>query len=340
MGMTEILKEECEDESDDCDCAFVWDIDATRGHQVATKVFETLAECAKEDTKIWFPSFKNYQGEIDRLTEVLNENSALLGGLQTNCEHWPEVPASVIEVTWPDGQSSVECYEKESESAIEAAIKATENYVEEYICGIGLCPFTKSMKQAAVNLESVGVKEGPVGIRHAGNIPSSKAATPAAVMAAMYWQGVTEIIERPETEVSTFLLVAPSYYDDKFEAFFTACGDLIEKTTILSPGSVGRVWFHPQYKLSEVGESTGGHAPPISEIDDLFDQYLSRNPGIDRPPIEEIEFGHDKTRWTPHATINLLRSSQLKAAKDNQSRAKVFVSNILKILKKVKNKAA
>lgn len=331
MGMTSMLMEDCEDESEDCN--FVWELDVTHGYQVARRVFETLAENGREDSKIWFPSFKNHQGETDRLAKALNENSALLGGLQVNCEHWPEVPATVLELSWSEDQFSEKNYAKESESTVVAAIKNTEDYVNDYISGLGLCPFTQSMERSAIGLENVGVHEGPVGIKHAANLPSCETTTPAAVMAALYWQGVTEIIERPETEVSTFLLIAPSCYDDDFEKFYTTCGSLIEQTTMLAPGSVGRVWFHPKYCLKQVGgEPKGGHAPPISEVEDLFDLYLAENISTARPEREEMEFAHDKTRWTPHATINLLRSTQLKRAKDNKMRAKIFPLNVLRVL--------
>ena len=120
-------------------------------------------------------------------------------------------------------------------------------------------------------------------------------------------------------------------------SFCKSCDNLIEKTVRLSPGSVGRVWFHPSYDLDKVGPSTGGHAPPVEEIEGLIDNYINTNPGLglDKPDFEDMTRAHDKTRWTPHATINLLRTSQLKAAKDKEDRGKVFARNIFSFLKGV-----
>jgi len=332
MGMVDALQEECIDASG-ADFKYHWEIDVTDGYQLATTVFKRLAECDKESTKIWLPAFLNRGGEVDTLVSALNSNSDRLGGLESTTQNWPEVPATVIEFTWK-ADFPYEIYEKESKVVVDSAVKATEAYVEKYLVKLGLCPFTQSVQRSAMGLESEGVKEGPVIIKHCANTESSKSATPAAVMSAMYWEGVTEMIEMPENEVATHLLVAPSCYDDDFVAFTRCCDNLIEKTVKLSPGSVGRVWFHPNYDLQKVGRSIGGHAPPVEEIEGLIDNYIHINPNAgDKPDFVDMTRAHQKTRWTPHATINLLRTSQLKAAKDKEDRGKVFARNVFSILK-------
>eukprot|EP00592_Proboscia_alata_P022101 CAMPEP_0194421708 /NCGR_PEP_ID=MMETSP0176-20130528/20959_1 /TAXON_ID=216777 /ORGANISM="Proboscia alata, Strain PI-D3" /LENGTH=338 /DNA_ID=CAMNT_0039229999 /DNA_START=212 /DNA_END=1228 /DNA_ORIENTATION=- len=333
MGLKDELIEECEDTSYDDIFEPIMEFDVTEGYQLATSVFSHLAACDRKATQIWLPQFRNRGGEIERLTSVLNDNSDRLGGLFADFQHWPEVPASMVEFQWSD-ETNQQSYEKETPDETETAVRNTHDYVDNHLCGLGLCPFTKSMKRAAIGLDSVGVREGPVIVRHSADVISSTSTSPAAVTAAMYWQGVSEIIEQPETSVATHLLVAPKCYDDDFKSFFKTCDNLIEKTVILSPGSVGRVWFHPKYKLSEVGYTSGGHAPPLHEIDGLFDTYVAENPQAERPDEENMAKAHDKTRWTPHATINLLRAKQLKAATDNRNRARVFPRNILKLLSK------
>jgi len=330
MGMVDMLEDECIDSSEGFN--YHWEIDCVEGYQLATSVFKRLAECDRKCTRIWLPSFLNRAGEVGVLVDALNSNSDRLGGLESTCQHWPDVPASVIDLTWK-ADYHYEAYEKESTSQINSAIAATESYVDKFLVKLGLCPFTQSVHRSAIGLESVGVKEGPVIVKHCADTVSSKLATPAAVMAAMYWEGVTEIIERPEEEVSTHLLLAPSCYDDDFVSFCKSCDNLLEKTVRLSPGSVGRVWFHPHYDLDKVGQSTGGHAPPVGEIEGLIDNYLSTNPSMSKPDFADMTRAHDKTRWTPHATINLLRTSQLMAAKDKEDRGKVFARNIFSFLK-------
>lgn len=136
-------------------------------------------------------------------------------------------------------------------------------------------------------------------------------------------------------EVATFLLVCPSIFND-FKTFFYACDNLIEKSNLLlSPPGVGRVWFHPEYKLADVGYQSGGHAPPLDEVNKLMDGYLTEHPGAEKPDAEGLARAHDKTRWTPHPTINLLRPRQLNIAKEvdiKGKRAKVYPRNVVRIL--------
>jgi len=77
------------------------------------------------------------------------------------------------------------------------------------------------------------------------------------------------------------------------------------------------VWFHPEYKLDDVSYLSGGHAPPISEVESLMSSYLLEHPDATKPETDDLKRGHDLTRWTPHATINLMRPKQLNKAKDN-----------------------
>lgn len=331
MGQSEALHDDCM-KATPFDYDFVWDIGCVHEYQLCSAVYSCLAESERKPTRLWFPSFMNRAGEIERLARTLTENSYRLGGLWADCQHWPEVPATMIEFTWTE-RPPPSFYQKEPESEIQAAIKATEEYVDKTIGKLGLCPYTKSMTRAAIGLESVGVKEGPVKIRHAANVKSSESTSPAAVMAAMFWQGVTELMERPEEEVATLLLVAPSCYDDNFVDYFKTCDQLIEKSATQTFANIGRVWFHPEYDLEIVGYSDGGHTLPLPVVSKFMDQYLAEHPGAAKPDMDDMARAHDKTRWTPHATINLLRGSQLKAAKPNEhNRALIYARNILQML--------
>ena len=53
------------------------------------------------------------------------------------------------------------------------------------------------------------------------------------------------------------------------------------------------MWFHPEYKLSEVGYQSGGHAPPLSELKGLMSGYtekvrLEGGKAADAPPTSEL----------------------------------------------------
>ncbi|GMH72803.1 hypothetical protein TrLO_g7010 [Triparma laevis f. longispina] len=335
MGMGEQLKDECIDLAEDNDFRCIYAEEATKGHHVGKAIFNGMAEAGREQTKIFLPAYVNFGGELERLMGVINTNSDILGGVLACVEHWPEVPASCVELVWPDPPAG-SFYEVEDSSVAESHVHDTEQYVDKTLSGLGLCPFTKSMRLSALGLENAGVQPGPVKIRHSALIGNlSKETAPAVAMAALYWGGVSDIIDRPEEEVATFLLVCPSIFND-FKTFFHACDNLIEKSNLLlSPPGVGRVWFHPEYKLADVGYQSGGHAPPLDEVNKLMDGYLTEHPGAEKPDAEGLARAHDKTQWTPHPTINLLRPRQLNIAKEvdiKEKRAKVYPRNVVRIL--------
>jgi hypothetical protein len=323
MGMTEVLRRECMDAAKrvDDDAQSLFEIDVKEGHQLAKTVFQHIVSGSEErkPALIWLPSCPNHQGDVERLTSVINDNNELLGGITASFAHWPEEPATVIALSWGELNTEYDLsgifYDPESPDVVHQAIQVTEQYVDNTLVRLRLCPYTQSVQRAAIGLESVGVQAGPVGVRHAanifeqGSITPTKKATPAAVLATLYWQGVSELMEKPQQDVSTFLLVAPSCYDEDFSEFLYVCDTLIEKTVQLSRGVVGRVWFHPKYSLQDVelaGTSRGGHAPPLEELRFLFDKN-----SMAPPSPTDMARAHDKTRQTPHATINLLRTGKL-----------------------------
>ena len=300
MGMTEDLVEECEDASDGHN--FFVELDASEGAQVSRSVFERLAENGcREPLKIWFPCYENYGGELERLAAVLNGEKEALGEPRSpnplvSIRHWPEVPSSVMEFAFTDAPFG-DAYERDSPEDVAAAKSKTEEYVNGRLTLTGLCPYTKGTTKSALGLEAFGVQPGPVKIIHAAEVESCDTTTPATVAAALYWKATSELLSVGEADVATFLLVLPPVYFD-FEKFCRLCDGLIEKTNMMSPGSVGRVWFHPHYKLSDVGYVSGGHAPPEEEISSLMDDYLKKRPELERPSSTDITHGMDETRWT------------------------------------------
>jgi hypothetical protein len=92
----------------------------------------------------------------------------------------PDFPASCITIGWKSGGihpwQNFSVYEKESADAVAQTVADTEECVENKLSKLGLCPFTKSMQRAAIGLEHVGVYEGPIVIRHAGQLDVADAA--------------------------------------------------------------------------------------------------------------------------------------------------------------------
>ena len=144
----------------------------------------------------------------------------------------------------------------------------------------------------------------------------------------------------PEEEVATSLLLAPAVYDNKFVEFAAVCDDLIEASVqvVHADQIVGRAWFHPNYNAACVGHNTiiPGHALPATMVQGFIDTTMSESTG--RPSLERVAQANDAVRWTPHATINLLRRSQLNAAKQveasstNKKPNAIYARNVVKIL--------
>jgi hypothetical protein len=331
-GEQELLK--------DCKAAtvdnFIWARDATHGHQVVTEVFRRMASETSSFT-MWFPSFSD-NDVLQELTRVLNDNANRLGGLTVQAKAWPKAPCHGLHLarslTWPS-----ECLMAEisTELSDESAISATRVWVEHTLCRLSLCPYTVSLSRAAVGLESANVNEGPVLIRP----PLFRSNSPAAaLLAATFWEGVSEIARTPEEEVATSLLIAPAVYDDKFVEFAAVCDDLIEASVqvVRADQIVGRAWFHPYYDAACVGHTTiiPGHALPATMVQGFIDTTMSDS--TERPSLERLAQANDAVRRTPHATINLLRRTQLAAAKrveassTNKKPNAIYARNVMKIL--------
>jgi hypothetical protein len=346
MGQLDDLEEECREATHASDAnggeqagaVFCWESQVEREHELANSVFGILArtDAGGSARDVWLPRCLNRQGEVERLCGAINRNSRRLGRAEASALHWPDAPATCVRIRWRGGPEvdPRHLYRPEPESAVQRSLQDTRDYVNEKLSRHGLCPFTKSTERAAIGLEHKGIREGPVVIRHASHLPGlAKTTTNAAVACAMYWQGVADMLSTDEADAATYLLVPPSAYDSDFAEFCAVCDDLIEKSVVLLDGLVGRVWFHPLYSLEEVGKSTGGHTVPLGVARSYMDEYLLKHPGAEPPSEEELARGHDLTRRTPHATINLLRGDQIKKAEDSAGRFAVYAKNILTMLR-------
>ena len=83
-----------------------------------------------------------------------------------------------------------------------------------------------------------------------------------------------------------------------------------------------------------------GHAIPPQMVEEFLEQYAtSMNlQQSDLPDLNEISIANDAVRWTPHATINLLRRSQLTAAKDAEAASAtkrpnwIYAKNVIRMI--------
>ena len=324
---------------------FIWAHDATKGYEVATKLFQTIALERHSTTTIWFPAFTDTE-VLQGLARVLNDNTDRLGGVTAQANAWPKTPCHVLQLSWasssPSNNYLMEEPSSNDESNNEVAVTATKTWVDNTLCRLSLCPYTASLSRAAVGLESANVQVGPIIVRPTITAYQGGSAAAAVALATTFWEGVTEIATTPEQEVATSLLIAPSVYDANFVEFAATCDELIEASVqvVQADQIVGRAWFHPNYNASMIGHDkiVAGHALPASMVQGFIDTTTLGVSAVERPNLERVTIANDAVRWTPHATINLLRRSQLTAAKQveaasaNKKPNAIYARNVLKII--------
>jgi hypothetical protein len=344
LGQADSLQQDCQKATSITD-KFYWESDlGDCNYQLALRVFQLVAErSTTTSTSIWLPKLDREQLLLP-FVQVLNDNSKILGGLNVQTSSWPKTPATRLQLSWPAQEvgDTTDDNEKD-ESFIQSAIQATEEWVEEKLCKLRLCPYTYSLQRAAVGLESMGVKEGPIVVRHA-SFGSDKNQPSAAVLALAFWQGVAELATKSEQQVATLLIVGPSLYDSQFLEFAAVFDNLIEPTVQATGAEklVGRAIFHPTYEALLIGHSQilHGHALPAHMVEGFVNKYIVDQESQKRKPnLAEIAMANDAVRHTPHATINLLRRSQLQASKEAEAASVskrpnwIYARNVLRILK-------
>ena len=327
------LREECEER---CPSS-IWADDVTEGYEAAAKVFHTMLTTRSnvESTQcIWLPKMISREATqmLSGLVDVLNSNTARLGGWSASLERWPISPTTGIILSGvgrTDAPQPIHLNAGEHRDAIDA----TERWVNNTLGQLGLCPYTASMARAAIGLDSVGVSSGPVVVRHTvptllSNYSGDSIARDAVILSASFWNAVMDLARRPETEVATFLLVAPSSYDENFAEFISTCDNLLEGSckAVGADGIIGKAWFHPNYNSSVVGQDSiiPGHALPAEMVKTFVDKYFG---DMDELDLAEVSRANDAVRHTPHATVNLLRRSQLRASKEAEAATLSSVSS-------------
>ncbi len=308
---------------------------------------------------------------LQLLVDVINANCEQLGYVRATCLLWPKSPCTMMKLSWDPHQSrskyNAERLGVSQTVAIESTIIKTRDWVDHTLCRLRFCPYTASMERAAVGLETVNVSEGPIGIRHSlsaigkvanvsdGNLEgeadvreNAVEIPAAALLVSAFWKGVCEMATLPENDVATLLIIAPPCYDQDFRAFCGVCDNLIEPSVqaVRAQDLVGRAWFHPQYEAALVGHSIilPGHALPAAMVQTFVqihyppDQTKALSTMPDALDLPTIAKANDMVRWTPHATINLLRRNQLSAAKQveailpNPRPNYVYARNVVRIV--------
>jgi len=272
---------------------------------------------------ISFPSMKR-QDDLDKLARVLKSDKCkdLLCIENAFAELYPLSPSPYIHITFctnVNAKSEVADYGEvlNVEVGEDTSVSTTKEWVNNFLGKFRLCPYTSSVSRAAVGLSSVGV---PIGGVHVVKVDSTdpnvdKVKSQRAIkLVSAFWSEVVTLMQSNQDEWATSLVICPEY-DTDFKSFADVCDSIIEPTVVATQSTefIGRAWFHPLYNADLVGHSEviAGHSVPHKMVQG-FMQSLANDESI--LEYDEISKANNKVRQTPHATVNILRRSQLNAA--------------------------
>lgn len=325
--------------------SFRWEPHLQESYAVADAIFNEVERASRErcncnkqtpnensanalhQITLSFPSMSRPK-DLEQLATVLKSDKCKeLLGLEGACaELYPSSPAPYICITFSSiiTQSQAEKDQKVSGTdQSESVVSATKDWVNNFLGKNRLCPYTSSVTRAAVGLSSVQVPVGGVHVQLAGNGTENieERSLSAAELLSAFWSEVATLMHSTQQEWATSLVLFPKY-DAEFEAFVDICDNIVEPTVVATRATdfIGRAWFHPNYNADLVGHSDviAGHAVPHKMVDKFVKSLHSSTSGQKNEQglleYDQMVMANNRVRQTPHATINILRRSQLLAA--------------------------
>lgn len=324
----------------DCDSStmFCWEPHVQESYKVADSIFQQIAENARDScnkhhasptsTIIAFPSMER-QTDLEKIAKVLQSDKCkqLLGLEDALAEIYPSSPAPYLRLTFSSilskGADVIDNSSKMMlQTTSDSSIPATESWVDNFLGRYSLCPYTSSVTRAAVGLSSVGVPFGGIHVQHASTHVEGESPIEsthynklrASELASAFWSETVTLLHSNQDEWATSLVVFPEY-DNEFESFVDVCDNIVEPIVVATQSTdfIGRAWFHPKYDADSVGHTSviAGHAVPHRMVQDVMSTLYGQQQALDYDALVEA---NNRVRKTPHATINILRRSQLVAA--------------------------
>lgn len=364
------------------DVSFRWEPSIRESYEVADVIFQELAKISRDrynqqkisnDEKstmsnqviLSFPAMTRPE-DLDKLSAVLQSVKCkeLLGLGDVGSQLYPLSPSPYLTITLSALISESEAAATAEKVSItgaiaDSAISSTKEWVNNFLGNFRLCPYTSSISRAAVGLTSIGVPVGGVHVRLANTSTENAEIKSyngyntlgAAELVSAFWSEVVTLMNSTQDEWATSLVVCPEF-DTQFEYFIDICDSIVEPTVVATQATdfIGRAWFHPQYDADAVGHSEviAGHAVPHKMVEG-FMKTLSSSPlsnGKDELEYHDLVEANNRVRQTPHATINILRRSQLNAAAEyerglGEKRPKansIYVRNAVRLSEAIKSK--
>ncbi|KAL7517052.1 hypothetical protein ACHAWX_006536 [Stephanocyclus meneghinianus] len=337
--------------------------------QVARARYHCNSDSKNLDTQITSPRVVSCPSmsrptDLESIATVLRSDKCkmLLGLEDVAVELYPASPSPYLRLTFSTvgktqknsvegNETGVEGNESLHTISCEAAIHATKNWVDNFLGKYNLCPYTSSVSKAAVGLTTVGVPVGHVhvvaGSTNITDDPKKRRRDyyilRAAELVNEFWSETVTLLKSPESDWATSLVVFPEF-DNDFDSFVDVCDNVVQPIIAATSSTdyIGRAWFHPKYDADTVGHTSvvPGHAVPHKMVQQFIDKvYGSLNLRGNKMTLSELAIANNKVRMTPHATINILRRSQLTAAAEykkglGEKKPKpnsIYVRNALKL---------
>jgi hypothetical protein len=354
-----------------------WEPYVQESYEVANVIFQEIARVAREryidtkasrtpDTRVISCPSMFQPNHLEAIAKVLQSKKCkkFLGLEDASVELYPSSPSPYLQLTFSspehDEQPSNETSGINQTSRVTSestAICDTENWVDNFLGKYNLCPYTTSVTKAAVGLSLVKVPVGSVHIVvgstntlddfQTKNVDFNKLR--AAELVSSFWSETVTLIQSPESEWATSLVVLPEY-DNDFETFYDICDNIIQPIieATSSTNYIGRAWFHPKYDADQVGHDSviAGHAVPHKMVRQFIQTIKGPDSAKSIAP-NDLSNANNKVRMTPHATINILRRSQLNAAAQYEKGLgdkkptpnSIYVRNTMKLIEIMKGSA-
>ena len=344
--------------------SFRWEPHMRESYEVANVIFHEIARANRSllhQALFSFPSMSN-PDDLDKLAAVLQTEKCrhLLGLEEAHAELYPTSPAPYMCIKFSTCVPTSDDDNCDPATLTDSASSATKSWVNNFLGKYRLCPYTSSVSHAAVGLPSVGVPVGGVHVRvstsestDTGETKRSYNIQRASGLVHAFWSEVVTLMHSPQEEWATSLVVFPEF-DSDFESFVDVCDKILEPaiTATQSTTKIGRAWFHPRYDADSVGHSDviAGHAVPNEMVEGFIKSSLHPPDGKDNQVLleyDEVIQANNRVRQTPHATINILRRSQLIAAAeyekglgDKKPKANsIYVRNTIRLSEVIKRTA-
>jgi hypothetical protein len=333
-ALRQSIEEHCNIFDTSSPASFRWEPNLQESYEIANVIFDEIVQFSREryhccpvevsnapsdivSRVISCPSMKR-PNDLEEIAKVLRSDKckSLLGLDDASAELYPSSPSPYLRLSFSNFNSEQNDLETGRLRTNDSAIAATEDWVNNFLGKFNLCPYTSSVTKAAVGLTSVGVPDGKVHI--VATNTDSFDTLPAAELVSAFWSETVTLLQSPESDYATSLVVCQEY-DNHFEAFVDVCDNILQPIVAATQSTdfIGRAWFHPNYNADEIGHTSviPGHAVPHK----MVEQFIQKLNGLGSTKGSKMRYSdlanaNNKVRMTPHATINILRRSQLTAA--------------------------